>query len=54
MTTNPTPMPQCWQDLYDVLDAGVERVILYGPPGTGKTFAGLNIGNVAAGSFRMA
>ncbi len=54
MNTNPTPMPQCWQDLYDVLNAGVERVILYGPPGTGKTFAGLNVGNVSAGSYRMA
>ena len=54
MNTNPTPMPQGCQDLYDVLDAGVERVILYGPPGTGKTFAGLNVGNVSAGSYRMA
>ena len=53
METN-IPTPQCWQDVNDVLAAGVDRVILFGPPGTGKTFAGLNIGNVAAGAFRVA
>lgn len=52
--TNPTPLPQCWQDLTDVLSAGVDRVILYGPPGTGKTYAGLNLGNVTAGAYRLA
>lgn len=55
-TINPTTTstPQCWQDVQDVLGAGVERLILFGPPGTGKTYAGLNIGNVAAGAFRVA
>lgn len=42
----------CWQDLYDALEAGIDRVILYGPPGTGKTFAGLTIG-VKNGSHRV-
>lgn len=31
----------CWQDLADVMAAGINRVLLYGPPGTGKTFAAL-------------
>lgn len=55
-TINPTTTstPQCWQDVQDVLGAGVERLILFGPPGTGKTYAGLNIGNVTAGAFRVA
>lgn len=43
----------CWQDVQDVLDAGVDRLILFGPPGTGKTYAGLNMGNVQAGSHRL-
>ncbi len=34
----------CWQDLVDVLDARISRVLLYGPPGTGKTFAALHHG----------
>jgi MoxR-like ATPase len=51
MTTN--TLPDCWQDVQDVLDAGIDRLILHGPPGTGKTYAGLTIGNVAAGSFRL-
>lgn len=34
----------CWDDLEDVLAAGVSRVLLYGPPGTGKTFAALHYG----------
>lgn len=46
-------MPECWQEFYDVLSAGIDRVILFGPPGTGKTYAGLHIGNVAAGSHRL-
>jgi MoxR-like ATPase len=49
-----TTLPACWQDFTDVLDAGIDRVILYGPPGTGKTYAGLTIGNgVASGSHRL-
>lgn len=46
-------LPECWRELYDVLNAGVDRVILFGPPGTGKTFAGLTIGDVNAGSHRL-
>lgn len=53
MSTNITT-PQCWQDVHDVLEAGVDRLILFGPPGTGKTYAGLTIGNVAAGAYRVA
>ena len=49
----PTNLPQCWQDVDDVLSAGIDRVLLYGPPGTGKTFAGLTFGNVDAGAFRL-
>lgn len=48
-----TNLPECWRELYDVLNAGVDRVILFGPPGTGKTFAGLTIGEVTAGSHRL-
>lgn len=54
MDTTNLPTPQCWQDVEDVLAAGVTRLILFGPPGTGKTYAGLNIGNVAAGAYRVA
>jgi len=46
-------LPQCWQDLTDVLSAGIDRVILYGPPGTGKTFAGLNNGTDDSGAWRL-
>jgi len=54
MTTTPTPkLPECWQALEDVLANGIDRVILFGPPGTGKTYAGMNFGNVNAGSFRI-
>ncbi len=41
---SPHPIGQCWLDLADVLDAGLDRVLLYGPPGTGKTFAALHFG----------
>ena len=51
METN--KLPQCWQDLEDVLNNGTDRVILYGPSGIGKTYAGLTIGNVTAGAFRL-
>ncbi|MFM8484000.1 MAG: AAA family ATPase, partial [Actinomycetota bacterium] len=61
MTTNcPTTddrglddIPGCWRDVHDALAAGIDRLILYGPPGTGKTFAGLTMGDVSAGSFRL-
>lgn len=45
--------PACWRDVHDALAAGIDRLILYGPPGTGKTFAGLTMGDVDAGSFRL-
>lgn len=52
MTTQ-TKLPQCWQDLEDALNNGIDRVILFGPSGIGKTFAGLTIGDVEAGAFRL-
>ena len=42
----------CWNDLSDVLRAGVDRVILFGPPGTGKTHAALHL-DVAGGVERL-
>lgn len=45
--------PQCWADLADVLEAGIDRVILFGPPGTGKTYAGLNQSVGSAGAYRL-
>ena len=48
-----TSLPACWQDVADVLTAGIDRVLLYGPPGTGKTYAGLTFGDVQAGAFRL-
>lgn len=45
--------PGCWRDVHDALSAGIDRLILYGPPGTGKTYAGLTMGDVDAGSFRL-
>lgn len=45
--------PECWTDVQKVLDAGLDRMILFGPSGTGKTMAGLTMGNVAAGAFRL-
>lgn len=52
-TTQTNKLPECWQALEDVLANGIDRVILFGPPGTGKTYAGMNFGNVNAGSFRI-
>lgn len=52
-TIDRTNLPACWAEFYDVMDAGIDRVILFGPPGTGKTYAGLNIGTNDAGSFRL-
>ena len=53
MTTTQTKLPQCWQDLEDALNNGVDRVILFGPSGIGKTYAGMTIGDVEAGAFRL-
>ncbi len=46
-------LPDCWIEVEDALTAGIDRLILFGPPGTGKTYAGLHLGNVAAGSHRL-
>ncbi|MGA0878225.1 MAG: AAA family ATPase [Ilumatobacteraceae bacterium] len=48
-----TDVPPCWNDVHDAIGAGIDRLILYGPPGTGKTYAGLTVGDVGAGSFRL-
>lgn len=53
MTTTNLAMPQCWQDVHDCLASGVDRLVLFGPPGTGKTFAGLTMGDVTTGAFRV-
>lgn len=57
-TTTPTTptnstLPECWQMFEDVLAGGIDRVILFGPPGTGKTYAGMNLGAVTNGSYRI-
>lgn len=46
-------LPECWQNVSDVLNAGIDRLILFGPPGTGKTYAGLTLGQTQTGAFRM-
>lgn len=48
-----TALPQCWQDVEDALNAGIDRVILFGPAGVGKTYAGLHFGDVEAGAYRL-
>jgi MoxR-like ATPase len=44
---------QCWSDVADVLEAGVQRILLYGPPGTGKTYAALKLGLTTGISERL-
>jgi hypothetical protein len=51
--TRDSVLPGCWQDATDALSAGVDRLILYGPPGTGKTYAGLTLGDVSGGAYRL-
>ena len=46
-------IPQEWQDLADILAAGVDRALLYGPPGTGKTYAGLTMKPTHQQAFRL-
>ena len=46
-------LPDCWTKFQQVLDNGIDRIILYGPPGTGKTYCGLTHGSVEAGAFRL-
>ncbi len=48
-----TTLPDCWNQFQQVLDNGIDRIILFGPPGTGKTYCGLTHGNVDAGAFRL-
>lgn len=35
-------MKNCWKDLDQALQAGLDRILLYGQPGTGKTYYCLN------------
>ena len=51
--TETTALPECWKALEDCLNAGIDRVILYGPSGIGKTYAGMTLGKVDAGAFRL-
>lgn len=51
MTT--TNLPACWQDFYDAMACGIDRIILFGPPGTGKTYAGLSINVGNGGAHRL-
>ena len=48
-----TQLPSCWRDVRDALAAGIDRLVLFGPPGTGKTYAGLTLGDVAGGAYRL-
>ena len=32
----------CWDTFSDILNAGIDRVILYGPAGTGKTYSAMH------------
>ena len=52
-TVTQLELPSCWKDVHDALEAGIDRLILFGPPGTGKTYAGLAMGDVAGGAFRL-
>lgn len=51
--TNTNEIPQCWRDAIDVLEAGVDRLLLFGPPGIGKTQAGMKFGDVSRGAWRV-
>lgn len=49
-----TDNDNCWKLFDEVIDAGVDRVILYGPPGTGKTFSALHLNKrPAQDSYRI-
>ena len=41
--TDPT-LTGCWAEVQDVLNTGIDRLLLFGPPGTGKTFAAMHYG----------
>ena len=51
--TETIKLPECWQDVQDCMDAGIDRIILFGPAGTGKTYAGLHFGDVQNGAHRL-
>ena len=51
--TKEIKLPQCWQDLKDALESGIDRVILFGPSGIGKTYAGMTFGSVENGAYRL-
>lgn len=55
MTTSTTnlALPECWQEVQDAMASGIDRLILFGPSGSGKTMAGLTMGDVTAGAFRV-
>lgn len=53
MSSSTTNLPECWQKLEDALASGIDRIILFGPAGTGKTYAGLHIGDVQRGAWRL-
>jgi len=46
-------VPKCWQDFADVINAGINKVILFGAPGTGKTYGGLTYGVGDGGAHRL-
>jgi MoxR-like ATPase len=46
-------LPDCWQTLEDCLNNGIDRIILFGPSGIGKTYAGLTIGDISGGAYRL-
>ena len=44
----------CWDTFNQVLNAGIDRLILFGPPGTGKTFSALHVNKrPGQGSHRL-
>jgi MoxR-like ATPase len=51
--TKSTTPADCWKDIEDALNAGVDRLVLYGPPGTGKTYAGLTMATQERPTFRL-
>ena len=53
VTTTDNTLPECWKAFNECLEAGIDRIILFGPSGIGKTYAGMSMGNVEAGAFRL-
>lgn len=47
------PEPECWRDVRDCFNAGIDKILLYGAPGIGKTYAGLFYGDVSRGAERL-